>query len=107
MASAIKFPVFKGVGNEDLNRFWFVIKVVWEARGVTNENINKAMMVSALQDHALMWYIKHSNDNPNVGIADIQAVLNKEFSRPKSETQSIIEFKEITMLPGKTPWDLD
>jgi len=34
-------------------------------------------------------------------------MLNKEFSMPKSEAQSIIRFKEITMLPGETPWELD
>jgi len=34
-------------------------------------------------------------------------MLNREFSRPKSETQSIIGFKEIAMLPAETPWDLD
>lgn len=55
----------------------------------------------------LTWYIKHSNDHPNVGIAEIQIALNKEFSQPKSETQSIIGFKEIAMIPGETPWDLD
>jgi len=54
-----------------------------------------------------MWYIKHSNDNPNAGMADIQAVLNREFSKPKSETQSIIGFKEIAMLSSETPLELD
>jgi len=83
MASAIKLPVFKGVGNEDPDQFWFVIKVVWEAQGVTNDNIKKAMLVSALLDCALTWYIKLSNENPNAGIADIQAKLNKEFNMPK------------------------
>jgi len=34
-------------------------------------------------------------------------VLNKEFRRLKSEAQSIIGFKEITMLPSETPWELD
>jgi len=57
--------------------------VLWEAQGVTDDNINKAMLVNALQHRALTWYIKHSNDNPNVGIADIQTALKKEFSRPK------------------------
>ena len=103
MASAIKFPVFKGVGYEDSDQFWFMVKLVWEPQGVTDENIKKATMVSALQDRTLTWYIKHSNDNPNVGIADIQAALNREFSRSKSKTQSIIGFKEIAMLPGETP----
>jgi len=64
-------------------------------------------LVSTLQDCALTWYIKHSNDNPNAGITDIQAVLNIEFSKPKSEAQSIIGFKEITKLLGETPWELD
>ncbi len=99
--------MFKGVGNEDLDQFWFVVSVVWEAQGVIDENIKKAMLVSALQDHALTWYIKHSNDNLNTQIIDIQATLNKEFSRPRSETQSIIGFKEIVMLLGETPWELD
>jgi len=34
-------------------------------------------------------------------------VLNKQFSRPKLEAQSIIGFKEIIMLLGETPWELD
>lgn len=80
---------------------------MWEAKGVIDENIKKAMLVSALQDCALTWYIKHSNENPNVGIIDIQITLNMEFSRPKLEAQSIIGIKEITMLPGEIPWELD
>lgn len=38
---------------------------------------------------------------------EIQDALNKEFSWPKSETQEMIGFKEIAMLPGETPCDLD
>jgi len=107
MANTIKLPVLRGVGNEDPNQFWFVLREVWEAQGVTDNNIKKATLVSMLQDRALTWYIKHSNDHPNLGITEIQNVLNKEFNRPKSETQSIIGFKEIAMLLGETPWDLD
>jgi len=33
--------------------------------------------------------------------------LNKEFSRPESETKSIIGLKEIAMLLGETLWELD
>jgi len=103
MVSAIKLLVFRGVGNEDPNQFWFVVRAVWEAQGVMDDNIKKATLVSTLQDHALTWYIKHSNDHPNTGIIEIQAALNKEFSRLNSETQPIIEFKEIAMLLGETP----
>lgn len=103
MASAIKRPVFKGVGNEDPDQFWFVVRAVWEAQGVMDDNIKKATLVSVLHDRTLTWYIKHSNDHTNAGIVEIEYALNKEFSWPKSETQSIIGFKEITMLPGETP----
>jgi len=98
--------MFKGVENEYLDQFWFVIRAIWEAQGVTDDNIKKATLVSALKDRALTWHIKHSNDNPNAGISDIQIVLNREFSRPKSEAQSIIRLKEIMMIPGETPWEL-
>ena len=81
----MKLPMFKGVGNEDPDQFWFVVKVVWEAQGVTDDNIKKATLVSTLQDRVLTWYFKHSSDHPNVGIMAIQAPLTREFSRPKSK----------------------
>lgn len=86
MSSTIKLPVFIWVGNEDLDQFWFVVRVVWEVQGVMDENIKKATLVIALEDHALKWYIKHSNDHLNIGIAEIQIALKREFSRPKSKT---------------------
>lgn len=107
MASAFKLPLFRGVRNEEPDQFQFVVKVVWEAQGIMDDNIKKATLVSALQDHALTWYIKYSSDHPNVGTEAIQDALNKEFRRMKSEMQLIIGFKEIVMIPGETPWDID
>jgi len=71
VVSAIKLPVFRGVGNEGPDQFWFVVRAVWKPQGVMNDNIKKATLVSMLQDRALTWYIKNSNDHPNVGIAEI------------------------------------
>lgn len=31
MVNSIKMLVFKGLGNENLDQFWFVAKAVWEA----------------------------------------------------------------------------
>lgn len=107
MVSAIKLSVFRGVGKKYQDQFWFVVRAIQEAQGVMDDNIKKETLVSSLQDHALTWYIKHSNDHLNTVIVDIQATLNMEFSTSKSETQSIIKFKEIAMLPSESPWDLD
>ena len=71
MEKTVKLPLFKGLGNEDLDQFWFVVRAVWEARDVTNDLINKVTLVSALEDCVLTWYIKYSNDNLNAGVADI------------------------------------
>lgn len=65
--------------------------------------MKKATLVSALQDCVLMWYIRYCTDNPMFALVDIQTVLNKEFSRPNSEAQSIVGFKEIMMKPSEIP----
>ena len=62
-----------------------MIRAVWEVQGVTNDNIKKETLFSTVQDRVLTWYIKYFNDNSNVGVADIQIMLNKEFSRPNLE----------------------
>jgi len=48
MARVIKMLVFKGVANEGLDDFWFMVRVVWEAQEVMDDNIKKATLVSAL-----------------------------------------------------------
>lgn len=104
MGSAVKLPVFMGAGNEEPGQFWFMVRAIWETQGITDENIKNATLVSVLQDCTLTWYIKYSSDHPNAGIMAIQDALDKEFGRPKSETQSVIGFKGIAMLPGETQW---
>lgn len=77
MVSAVKLPVFRGAGNEEPGQFWFLVKVVWEAQGIMDDNIKKATLVSTLQDCALTWYIMYSSNHPNMGIAAIQDALDK------------------------------
>ena len=85
MANIVKLPLFKGLGNEDPNQFWFILKVVWVAKGVTDDHIKKETLVNALQDRVPTWYIKYSNDKPNTRVANIKVALNREFSKPKSK----------------------
>ncbi len=84
-----------------------MVRVVWEAQGIMDENIKKTMLVSVLQYCALRLYIKPSNDHPNLGIVKIQTVLNREFSKLKYRAQLIVGFKEIVMQLGEMPWELD
>lgn len=61
------------------------MNIVWTTQQITNDNIKKVRLVTALQDHALTWYIKSCADNPQASLTETQTTLNKEFSKPKSE----------------------
>ena len=60
-----------------------MVKYVWDAQGIIDDDIKKATLVSAFQDHALTWYMKYSSDHPTESISAIQEALNKEFRLPK------------------------
>ena len=89
----MKLQVFKVLGSEDPDHFWFFGKVVWTTQNITNDNIKKVQLVTTLQDHTLTWYIKYCYENPLASLADTKADLNKEFIKPKSDSQSVLGFK--------------
>ena len=99
--------IFKGIGSDDPEYLWFVTNVVWIAQQITDDNIKKDQLVTTLQDRALTWYIKYCANNPHASLAETQTTFNKEFGKPKSEAQSLIEFKEIMMKVEETTWDFD
>ena len=43
----------------------------------------------------------------NYVLADIKKAMIKEFKKPKSESQSISELKEIQQKRGESIWDFD
>ena len=55
----------------------------------------------------LTWYINYYFDNPLVSLAKTKSALSKEFSKPKSDLQLVVGFKQITMRVDETSWELD
>lgn len=86
MENAMKMSIFKGIGSEDPEQFWFFVNVVWIAQQITDNNIQEEQLVTALQDRTLTWYIKYCTDNPLATLAETKIALNKEFSKPKSNS---------------------
>jgi len=103
MSNSIKLPIFKGIGSEDTDQFWFVENDVWTTQQITNDNIKKAQLVTSLQDRALTWYINYCVDHPIAMLAKAKDALNKEFSKPNSDSRSMVGFKEIMMRVDETP----
>lgn len=93
----MKLLIFKGIGSEDINKFWFVSNSTCTAQQIIDDNIKKSQLVTTLQDRALTWYIKYCYDNPLASPEETKAALKKEFSKTKSGSQSVVGFKEIMM----------
>jgi len=53
MVNAMKMLIFKGIGSEDAEHFWFVVNDVWTTQKIIDDNIKKAQLVTALQDCVL------------------------------------------------------
>ena len=67
-------------------------------------------MITTLRGRALDWYMKFSIVPVGVvpkTLNEIQLRLIDEFKKPKSESQCIIEIKEIKQLPTEYVWDFD
>ena len=103
----MKMLVFKGLGTEDPEQFWFVADVVWKAQQITDDDMKKAQLVTVLQDRALSWYIKFCSGKPNATMLETQQALNNEFKKPKSQAQSMTEFKEIQQKVNEFAWGFD
>ena len=49
----LRLPTFKGVGDEDMDRFWFVADSVWTVQNVTNDTVKRAQLSLAFEERAL------------------------------------------------------
>jgi hypothetical protein len=96
MADEMRLPIFIGDGPEDPDQHWFLCKFVWSIKQVTDEVVKRTQFSTALRDCALNWYMKFSSrPRQPKSLNDIQTALSVEFKKPKSESQCIIELKEI------------
>lgn len=63
---------------------------MWTTQHIIDDNIKKAQLVIALQDHVLTWYIKYCSNNTIASLADTKDALNNEFSKSKFESQLVV-----------------
>ena len=57
-----------------------------------------AQLTTTFRDRALNWFMKYSSGKART-LAHVRAALISEFKKPKSESQCIIESKEIKNKP--------
>ena len=76
MATHMKFPTFKGVGDEDMEQFWFVAESVWIAQNVASDAVKRAQLSLAFEGRALDWYMGYIRKLGNSAIEEIKNALN-------------------------------
>ena len=106
MGDDMKLPTFKGTGAEDPEQHWFLCEAVWTIKGLQDDNIKLVQLVTTLREWALTWYMKYTSAIPRT-LIQVRTALIKEFKKPMSESQCIIELKYIKQLPIESVWDFD
>ena len=96
MGDDIKLPIFWGTGAKDPDQHFFLCQVVWNIKKVQSDDIKRAQLTSTFRDKTLTWFMKFSTSTqqPKI-IKEIKDELKREFKKHKSESQCIIELKEI------------
>jgi len=102
----MRLPLFHGNVSEDPQQHWFLCEAVWRVKQVNDPDMKANQMVTTFRDQALNWFMKHSAGQPKT-LAEIRMALIAEFKKTKSESQCIIELKEIKQMNGESTWDFD
>ena len=71
----MKFLAFKGVGDEDMDQFWFVAGSVWTAQNVASDAVKRAQLSLAFEGRALDWYMGYIGQHANATIKEIKNAL--------------------------------
>ena len=105
MATHLKLPTFKGVGDEDMDRFQFVAGLVWTAQNIVSDTVKRAQLSLAFEGRALDWCMRYIGQNVNTTIDEIKAALKQQFKKPKSYYQIVNNLKDIKQGPSESIWE--
>ena len=77
MVANLKLPTFKGAGDEDMDRFWFVAESVWTTQNISSDSVKKAQLSLAFEERALDWYMGYIGRHANATMDEIKMKLKQ------------------------------
>ena len=77
MASHMKLPTFKGVGDKDMDRSWFFTESVWTEQNVANDAMKRAQLFLSFEGRALDWYMGYAAQHVNETIQEVKHALKQ------------------------------
>jgi hypothetical protein len=108
--NTLRIPEFKGVGSEDLEQHLFVCEAVWAAKNILDKATKIAQLATTFRGRALVWYMKLQGITPtrqDRTLTELKQALLKDFKKSKSESQYIIELKEIKQVQTESIWNYE
>ena len=103
----MNLPTFKGVGDEDLDQFWFVSDSVWIAQNLASDTPKRAQLSLAFEGRALDWYMRYISQNGIASIQDIKDALKQQFQNPNSYSQIVADVKDFKQGTIESVWEDD
>lgn len=84
MATHMKLPTFKGVGDEDMERFQFVANAVWTVKNVNTDVVKRAQLAMAFEVRVLDWIMGYITQNTDPTVDEFKKALKQQFRKPNS-----------------------
>jgi hypothetical protein len=103
--SALRFPMFHGMGKEDEKKNWLICEAILLIKGVTNDAAKITKQETMFRDRTLTWYMKYKATASSVhvrSLAKIKHDILRMFQNMKSKSHCITEIKEIKQKEGET-----
>ena len=77
---------------------------MWNVKQVQNDAIKMAQLTTTFRDRALNCFMRYSSRRART-LAHVRVSLISEFKKLKSESQCIIDLKEIKLKPTEIVWE--
>ena len=77
MAMHMKIPTFKGVGDKDMDRFWFIVELVWTMQNVASDAVKRAQLSLAFEGRALDWFMGYVGRHTDPSIQEFKDALKQ------------------------------
>jgi hypothetical protein len=55
----LRFPMFHGIGRDDVEQHWFMCEAIWYLKRVMEEESKITQLETTFIDQDLMWYMKY------------------------------------------------
>lgn len=103
----MNLPTFKGVADEDIERFCFVSSEVWNAQNFNTDDVKRAQMGMVFEGRALDWFMAYLTQHIDPIVVQIKDASKQQFRKSKSYSQCMAELKYIKQEPNESVCEVD